>query len=208
MGDAERYARHAYFMIAEMTDNFIPSDQQPQFLADISYWLAVSIFRLAEDGGIPPEKMQKAGEEAIAHARKALELQTQLRGTEDVFVADAMNGLAVVLNFFNIFEDNEKIRLMDQSNAIFLRIEGSLSVNVAVGEGKLGTLYGDMARRQLANNDLDLCVVTLELALTHFGEALRICRLNNHVEVANDVLRNIAHVKEDMRKVGIARAAA
>ena len=103
---------------------------------------------------------------------------------------------------------NEKIRLMDQSNAIFLRIEGSLSVNVAVGEGKLGTLYGDMARRQLANNDLDLCVVTLELALTHFGEALRICRLNNHVEVANDVLRNIAHVKEDMRKVGIARAAA
>ena len=38
--DAERYARHAYFMIAEMTDNFIPADQQPQFLADVSYFLA------------------------------------------------------------------------------------------------------------------------------------------------------------------------
>ena len=41
--DAENYARHAYFMIAEMTDNFIPSDQQPWFLAEISYWLAQAI---------------------------------------------------------------------------------------------------------------------------------------------------------------------
>ena len=28
--DAERYARHAMFMINEMTDNFIPSDQRPR----------------------------------------------------------------------------------------------------------------------------------------------------------------------------------
>ena len=70
--DAENYARrHAYFMIAEMTDNFIPSDQHPQFLAEVSYWLAVSINLLAQSGGIPPEGKQKAGEEAVVFARQA-----------------------------------------------------------------------------------------------------------------------------------------
>ena len=70
--DAERYARHAMFMIAEMTDNFIPADERPQFLAEASYYLAISIQALAGTGGIPPEEKQKAGEEAIALARKAL----------------------------------------------------------------------------------------------------------------------------------------
>ena len=45
--DAENYARHAYFMIAEMTDNFIPSNQYPQFLADASHWLAVAVHQMA-----------------------------------------------------------------------------------------------------------------------------------------------------------------
>ena len=49
--DAEHYARHAYFMIAEMTDNFIPADQRPKFLANGSYWLAVAIHGLAMAGG-------------------------------------------------------------------------------------------------------------------------------------------------------------
>ena len=80
--DAEHYARHAYFMIAEMTDNFIPSDQYPQFLADVSYWLAQAILKYAIVGGIPPGEKQKVGEEAIVHARKALELYTQLGKNE------------------------------------------------------------------------------------------------------------------------------
>ena len=79
--DAENYARHAYFMIVEMTDNFIPSDQYPQFLADISYWLAQAILKYAIVGGIPPSEKQKAGEEAITLFRKALEIHTQLNGT-------------------------------------------------------------------------------------------------------------------------------
>ena len=78
--DAEHYALHAYFMIAEMTDNFIPSDQQPRFLADISYWLAQAIINFANAGGIPPAGKQKAGEEAIDHACKALEMYIQLNG--------------------------------------------------------------------------------------------------------------------------------
>ena len=80
--DAERYAREAYFMIAEMTDNFIPSDQQPGFLADVSYYLARAIYELAMADGISPEGKKKEGKEAIILARKALELFTQLYGTE------------------------------------------------------------------------------------------------------------------------------
>jgi hypothetical protein len=60
--DAESYARHAYFMIAEMTDNIIPSDQRSQFLADASYYLALAIYRWTRAGGIPPAQMQKAGQ--------------------------------------------------------------------------------------------------------------------------------------------------
>ena len=78
--DAEHYARHAMFMINEMTDNFIPADQRSQFLADASYYLARAIHRLSKAGGIPPEGKQKAGEEAITLARQALELNTQLHG--------------------------------------------------------------------------------------------------------------------------------
>ena len=85
--DAERYTRHAMFMINEMTDDFIPSDQRTKFLADGSYYLARSIHRLAMAGGIPPEEKQKAGEEAIELARQALKLHTQLHGTENDDVA-------------------------------------------------------------------------------------------------------------------------
>ena len=63
--DAEHYARNAMFMINEMTDNFIPSEQRSLFLADGTYYLARAILRWAQVGGIPLEEKQKAGEEAI-----------------------------------------------------------------------------------------------------------------------------------------------
>ena len=84
---AEHYARHAMFMINEMTDNFIPSEQRSYFLADGSYHLAQAIFNLAQTGGIPPGEKQKAGEEAIALACQALELHIRLYGTESAKVA-------------------------------------------------------------------------------------------------------------------------
>jgi tetratricopeptide (TPR) repeat protein len=129
--DAENYARHAYFMIAEMTDNFIPSDGYPKFLADVSYYLAQAIYRWAEAGGIPPEQKQKAGEEAIEHARKALELNSQLHGTESSKVAMGMSAIADVLDFFNDIDDDESLRLCEQAGAITRRVEGSSSTNVA-----------------------------------------------------------------------------
>ena len=206
--DAERYARHAYFMIAEMTDNFIPVDQQRRFLAEVSYWLALAIHHLAQAGGIPPEEKQKSGQEAIAFARKALELHTQLYGTENTRVSGAMGVLAGALDYFNNIDDDEVVRLIEQANAITSRVEGSSSVNVAVGENKLGNAYDRRANRAHDANDLDRCMANLELALPHYREAARIFRANNHVDKADGVLRNIADVTEQIRQIGVAKAAA
>ena len=206
--DAEHYARHAYFMIAEMTDNFIPADQQPQFLADVSYYLASAICKLAGAGGIPPEDKQKAGEEAIGLARKALEIHTQLYGSESAKVAMSMGVLADALDYFNDVDDDEIPRLYEQTIAITRRVEGSSSVNVAVGENKLGTAYAHRADRAQAANDLDRCMTNLELALPLHREAARIFRAINHVTSADRALRNIAGIEEKIRHIRIARAAA
>ena len=205
--DAEHYARHAMFMINEMTDNFIPSDERPAFLADASYWLARAIHELAKAGGIPPEGKQKAGEEAIELARKALELHTQLHGTESGQVAADMIVLGDVLDHFNNADDDEILRLYKQAIAITSRVESSSSLNVAVGKEKLGAAYGNRANRACAANDLDRCVANLELALTHFRDAARIYRAVNRVGNANNVLRSIAQVEKFMREIEIARAA-
>ena len=201
--DAEHYARHAMFMINDMTDNFIPSEQRPRFLADGSYYLAISMYKLAMSGGIPPEAKQKAGEEAIALARQALEIRTQLHGSESAKVAVNIGGLADILDYFNDIDDDEVPRLYQQSNAITSRVEGSSSLNVAVGENNMGNSYYKRARRAHAANDLDRELANLELALTHFREAARIYRTINHVDKADAALRPITVVEE---QIGIARA--
>ena len=201
--DAEHYARHAMFMINDMSDNFIPSEQRPRFLADGSRYLAMAIHWLAASGGIPPEEKQKAGEEAIALARQALEIRTQLHGSESAKVAVNIGGLADILDYFNDIDDDEVPRLYQQSNAITSRVEGSSSLNVAVGENNMGNSYYKRARRAHAANDLDRELANLELALTHFREAARIYRTINHVDKADAALRPITVVEE---QIGIARA--
>ena len=206
--DAEHYARHAYFMIAEMTDNFIPADQRSRFLADGSYWLAVAIRKLARNGSIPPEGKQKAGEEAIELARKALEIYTHLHGTDNVYVAGSMSTLASVLDYFNDIDDEEILRLHEQSIAIYRRVEGSSSVNVAASEGMLGNAYHDRAIRAKAANDLDRCVANFELALPHHCEAARTYIAINHMDGADKALCIIARIEKRIRQIGIAKAAA
>ena len=206
--DAERYSRHAMFMINDRTDNLIPQDQRPRFLAEGSNYLARAIFRLAETGGIPPRKKQKAGEEAIMLARQALELFTQLYGAESAKVAWGMTVLADALDYFNDVDDDEVLRLKEQAIAIISRLEGRTSMNVAVGEGKLGYAYHKRANRVQAANDLDRCMANLELSLTHHREAARIFRAINHVDKADDALRNVARIEEFIRQIGIARTAA
>ena len=204
--DAEHYARHAMFMINEMTDNFIPADQRSRFLAEGSQNLAQAIHRLAKAGGIPPEAQQKAGKEAIELAHQALKLRIQLRGTENGQVANDMLTLADVLDHFNDVDDDEILRLYEQAIAIHCRVEGSLSFNVAASEGNLVFAYSNRSNRAMAANDLDRALANLELALPHYREAARIFQAINHVDNADKSLRKVASTEENIRQIGVARA--
>ena len=206
--DAENYARHAYFMIAEMKDNFIPADKRREFLADGSYWLDTTILALEVAGGIPPEEQQKTGLEVIALARKALALHTQLFGTESINVASDMSVLADSLDYFNDVDDDEVLRLREQAIGIHRRMEGSSSVNLAMNERKLGYAYKHRAKRAEAVKDSDRCVANVELSLPHFREAARIYTAANHVDNLDDILRQIALGEEIVRLEGIAKAIA
>ena len=204
--DAERYARHAYFMIAEMTDNFIPVDEQPWFLAEVSYYLALSILRSTEAGGIPPEEKQKVGEEAITVARKALEMRTRLHGIESGKVAGAMSALADVLDYFNDVDDDEALRLLEQAIATYRRVEGNSTMNVATGEFKLANAYNHRAKKAVRSNDLDRCVAILELELSHRREAARIYKAINQMDKANQSLHKVGLAEKQLRLIEIARA--
>ena len=162
---------------------------------------------MAKAGGIPPEAKQKAGEEAIELARKALELHTQLHGTESIDVAADMSSLADVLGIGNV-DDDEIPRLYEQAIVIFSRLQGSSSPNVAIGKMKLGNAYKNKATTANAANDLNRCMANLELALTQYREAARIFSIINHVDNTNAALHNIAEVEKNIRKIEIVRAAA
>ena len=198
--DAEHYARHAMFMINEMTDNFIPPERRSQFLADGSYFLARAIHELAvRAGGNKPEDEQKAGEEAIALARQALKLRTQLYGKESNQVAAAMVTLADVLDYSNDVDNDEVPRFYEQAIEKISPLEGALSPNIASCENKQRTSYQRRARRAQAANDLERCLTNLESALSHFREALRIDRANNHAGGPHAALFNIARTEEMIR---------
>ena len=207
--DAERYARHAYFMIAEMTDNFIPSEQQPKFLADASHYLAQAIHWLAEAGGIPAEGKQKAGEEAIEHARKALEMYTQLYGADESdHVAMAMSTLADILDNFNDFDDDDTLCLREQAISIYRRLHGHTSLNVANIAYNLGIAYTKRANRAVDANNIEIYKENLALAVPNFLEAARIFRAINQIDEADKTLRIVADIEKKVRAIGIAKVAA
>ena len=157
-------------------------------LAEGCYWLAQATLESAQEGGIPPEEKQKAGERAIALARQALELHIQLHGTENVRVANSMTIIADVLCFFNNVDDDEILRLHERANSITSRLEGAASANVVVGENNLGLAYQSRAERAEDANDVDRCMANFELTLIHFHKAAKILRAINHVESADDAL--------------------
>ena len=204
--DAEHYARHAMFMINDMADHLIPSELRPPFLADASTYLSSAILGLARAGGIPPAGKQKAGEEAIELARQALELHIQLCGTESARVANDMTILGGALGYFNNIDDDEILRLHEQAIAIFSRVEGSSSPNVAVAKLKLGIAYVNRSNSAYAANDLDRRTANLVLALPHLREAARIFRVNNHMDSTDTALLHVARLEEKLRQIGITRA--
>ena len=187
-------------MIINDTDNIIPEGKRPFFLADGAQYLARATHKLANSGGIPPEAKQKSGEEAIALARKALEIHTQLYGAESEQVSMDIGILADVLQYFNGVDDDEILRLYERAIAIYRRVQGSLSLNVAVGENNLGNTFQILADEALDAKDGDRCVANLELALPHFRETERIFRATNHVE-KNRATQRVAMVEEELQLV-------
>ena len=202
---AELIARTAYEMITNDVDNIIPEDQRQQLLADGAHRLARATNRLARSRGIAPEDKQKAWEKAIALARKALEIDTQLHGTESIQAANGMITLANALDDFNDVDDDEVLRLYEHAKAIFSRVQGNLSPNVAVSDQNLASEYETRADRARDANDLDRCVTNLELALTHSREAERIYRTINFVDAAAIAAECVAEIEELLIEVKVAR---
>ena len=161
------------------------------------------MLRLAEHGDVPPEANQAAGQEAIALARRALEIETQLNGLEHEDVANAMSLLADALEYFNNVDDVEVLRLYEQSIAIQARVEGSLSVNVAICENNLAQAYRIRAERAHVANDLDREMANLERALPHYREAVRVFRAASHVDKAEVAALCIVQVEEELQQCAI-----
>ena len=205
--EAERCARHAMFMIDEMTDNFIPANERTRFLAEGSYWLARAIHDLAKTGGIPPEEMKKAGEEAMVHVRQASELNTQLEVAEDDLKACNMMILGDILYYFNDGNDyKEVITTYELANNMFERLEGDLSRNWAIGKEKLGAVYHKGAMKAKIEGDLDLCMHNIEKALPLYRDASRIYRANNHMEKATITHGIVVSFEEEILQIRITRA--
>ena len=116
--------------------------------------------------------------------------------------------LAEALAYFNDDDDEEVIRLFEQSKAMFALLHGSSSSNVAASEGKLGVVYQNRAARAHDANDLDHELTNLELALSRYRETARIFRAINHIESADQASRIADEVEEELRQVAIVRSEA
>ena len=205
---AHLIARTVYEMAMYPTNNDIPGHLQQPYLAHASRYFARATTQLAQSGGIPPEEKQKAGKEAIALARKALEIDTQLHGAENEQVAEDMSALAKILDYFNdIDDDDEAIRLFEQVIAIECRVQGSSSLNVAVNKQNLGCAYIKRAIRAVDANDLNRQLANWELAVPHYREAVRIYRAVNHVDKADYAAQTGTQIEEEIRETRIKIAA-
>ena len=206
--DAVLYASTLWGIINHKHDNKIPEDERQPYIAEGAYYLAQATLALARSGGIPPEEKQKAGQEAIALARRALEIRTQQYGTEHGEIANVMGVLAEVLDHFSKDDVEEVIRLYEQAKAIHARVYGSSSLSVAICESKLGNTYLNKAMRAHAAKDLDRYVANLELALPRYREAARISRAVGHVDKADDAARWAVGVEKRLTDIAVVRAAA
>ena len=206
--DALLYARTTWETLTLSRDSHIPDNLREPFIAHGAHWLAKAIFAASFSEGMPPEEKQGSGQEAITLARRALEINTQLHGPESEEVAHDMGLLAQVINCFNEVEDDEVLHLYEQAKAIFNRVKGSLSPNVANCENNLGNTYYKRANQARTAHDLDRCVVNLELALPRYRESAQIFRAINLVDRADNAVRDVIDIEERLRFVIAIRAAA
>ena len=205
--DALLYARTLWETITLSRDSHIPDNLRESFTARGAHELARALWQLAHSGGMPVDEQQVAGVEAIMLARRSLEINTQLFGTESDEVAADMGLLASVLDFFNDVDDDEVFRLYEQAITIYTRVYGGLSMNVATCERNWAEALKSRARRAHAADDLDRCVANLELALPRYREAARIYRAINHVENAGNAARDAVRTEEKLQQIIASRAA-
>ena len=199
--DAVLYACTTWETLTLSRDSHIPDDKLQSYIAQGAKLLAKSTLALAESGGMPAEEKQAAGVETITLARRALEMSTQLCEPESSQVAESMTVLSRALDFFNDVDDDEVPRLYEQAKAIYARVHGSLSPNVAICEKNLGATYAQRATRASAADDLDLCIANLELALPRIREAVRIYRAINRMDEADLTARGAVQIEENLRIV-------
>ena len=207
--DAEKCAFNLWDILNtnNHVDNEIPAGERQSYIARGAQYYAQATFRLAESGGIPANEKQKAGEEAITLARRAMEINTQLYGSDCEKVAFSMQVLAQALGCFINPDLDEISRLYERAIAIFSRKEGPLSVNAAASTCNLGSLYRQRAFAAVKANDLDRQKVNPELALPLLRESVRIFRAINHAGRADQILASVAAAEEDLRENRVARAA-
>ena len=205
--EAEPIARIAYETIIINGGIITPEDQRHQFLAQGSKLLALATYWLAYSNGIPTEEKLQAGAESISLARNALEIDTQLHGAESDEIAFDLLTLADILKYFNGDDDDEILRLYEQAIAIYSRVQGSTSPNVAVGENNLGNAYHKRAVAAMNANNLHRYVANLEQALPHFREAERIYRGINHVDAADRAVQRIVAVENKLQQIQLQIAA-
>ena len=201
LAQAKLIAGTVYEMVMHPMSHDIPENLQQPLLATAAIYLADTIYRLDGAGEIPFEEKKKAGEEAISLARKAVEVAIQQFGAESEQFLQNVDTLARLLDHFNDFDDDEALRLFEESKVIYVRKQGNTSLNVAAGEENLGRLYNNRARRALAARDVDRTTANLVLARTHFLEAARVFRINNHTEKANTAAKNASNCDDNIAKL-------
>ena len=185
--DAVLYASTLYEIINHKNDNKIPDNQRQEYIGRGAYYLANATLKLAQSGGIPSGEKQKAGQEAIALARRALDNQIQTYGIEHEKVANTMGLVAEALDHFNDDDDEEVLHLHEQARKIHAKVNGGSSSNVGVDNNNLGNVYLHRANRARGRNEVNRQKANLELALPRYREAARIFRAINRVEMADQV---------------------
>ena len=210
--DAELFARTLWEILNSNTYHFeqdrIPDDQLQEYLARGAKEYACAIWKMAESGGIPPAEKQKAGEQSIALARRAMEGSIQVHGNDSAYVATSMGILASTLDYFNDVDNIEVIGLLEQAIAIYARVQGTVSMNVAVGEYNLGNTYCKRFQNAMAVDDLERAQMNVDLAIPHHREAARIFTAINHMDSAAKARQNALGLEEQSRHIAVLRAAA
>ena len=206
--DAAFFANTLWDMIhrIDVVDN-IPTDKRQKYVANAAQMLAQATYQLAENGGhLSLEEKQHAEELSIARARQSVEINKQEYGATSEHVALSMGTLSDVLDYFSDGRNDEVLCLNNQALAIHMRMYGKMSMNVGTCEYNLGSCYDRRANNAQNVNDWDQCYAHLELALTHYREAVEIFQTINFVDNAVAAKRNMAVVEDQLLRIAATRA--